>query len=147
MDTWAFLSVLLAVTHYGKKHLKLKMKKKHDFPHPTQVNYYSYTFVAYAVMFLMLAAFRAGNQNILRGKLWWWYYTLLRAVSGQSTIKWCTISEAEESKCKAMSQAFTSASIRPAIQCVRVSSKAECAQKLTVSLSVCMSVIHLCINI
>ncbi|KAG1940982.1 melanotransferrin [Pimephales promelas] len=51
-------------------------------------------------------------------------------VSGQSTIKWCTISEAEESKCKAMSQAFTSASIRPAIQCVRVSSKSECAQKL-----------------
>lgn len=45
MDTWAFLSVLLAVTHYGKKHLKLKMKKKHDFPHPTQVNYYNYTFV------------------------------------------------------------------------------------------------------
>jgi len=63
------------------------------------------------------------------------YYTLLCAVSGQSTIKWCTISEAEESKCKAMSQAFTSASIRPAIQCVRVSSKSECAQKLIVSLS------------
>ncbi len=33
-----------------------------------------------------------------------------------------------------MVQAFTSAAIRPALQCVRVSSKAECAQKLTVSL-------------
>ncbi|KAK9973321.1 hypothetical protein ABG768_024057 [Culter alburnus] len=68
MDIWAFLSVLLALTHY---------------------------------------------------------------VSGQSTVRWCTISEAEESKCKAMAQAFTSASIRPALQCVRASSKAECAQKLT----------------
>uniref|UniRef100_A0A671RWX6 Serotransferrin n=1 Tax=Sinocyclocheilus anshuiensis TaxID=1608454 RepID=A0A671RWX6_9TELE len=68
MDTWAFLSILLAITHY---------------------------------------------------------------VSGQSTIRWCTISSAEESKCKAISQAFTSAAIRPALQCVRVSSKAECAQKLT----------------
>lgn len=36
MDIWAFLSVLLAVTHYGKKHLKLNMKKNHDFP-PTVV--------------------------------------------------------------------------------------------------------------
>ncbi|KAI2663575.1 Melanotransferrin [Labeo rohita] len=68
MDTWAFLSILLAVTHY---------------------------------------------------------------VSGQSTIRWCTISPAEESKCKAMAQAFTSASIRPTIRCVPASSKAECGQKLT----------------
>lgn len=68
MDTWAILSILLAVTHY---------------------------------------------------------------VSGQSAIRWCTISPAEESKCKAMAQAFTSAAIRPALQCVPVSSKAECAQKLT----------------
>uniref|UniRef100_A0A9J8BF87 Serotransferrin n=2 Tax=Cyprinus carpio TaxID=7962 RepID=A0A9J8BF87_CYPCA len=68
MDTWAILSILLAVTHY---------------------------------------------------------------VSGQSAIRWCTISPAEESKCKEMAQAFTKAAIRPALQCVLSSSKAECAQKLT----------------
>lgn len=68
MDTWTFLSVLLALTHY---------------------------------------------------------------VSGQSTIRWCVISVAEESKCKAMAQAFSSASVRPALKCVLAASKAECAQKLT----------------
>ncbi|KAI7807691.1 melanotransferrin [Triplophysa rosa] len=68
MDTWAFLGVLLAVTHY---------------------------------------------------------------VSGQNTVRWCTISPAEETKCKAMAEAFTRAAIRPSLRCVVASSKAECAQKLT----------------
>ncbi|XP_065120847.2 melanotransferrin [Paramisgurnus dabryanus] len=52
-------------------------------------------------------------------------------VSGQSTVRWCTISSTEEDKCKAMAEAFTSASIRPTLRCVLASSKAECAQKLT----------------
>ncbi|TRY77556.1 hypothetical protein DNTS_001967 [Danionella cerebrum] len=56
---------------------------------------------------------------------------LTKYVAGQSTIRWCTISVAEESKCKAMAEAFASASIRPALRCVAASSRAECTQKLT----------------
>ncbi|XP_030646988.1 melanotransferrin [Chanos chanos] len=51
--------------------------------------------------------------------------------SGQSSIRWCTVSNEEESKCKAMSEAFSRASIRPTLACVRDSSVAGCAQKLT----------------
>ncbi|XP_051997558.1 melanotransferrin-like [Xyrauchen texanus] len=65
----------------------------------------------------------------------WAFLTILLAfahyVSGQSAIRWCAISPAEESKCKAMAQAFTNAAIRPTLRCVLASSKSECAEKLT----------------
>ncbi|KAI4894985.1 hypothetical protein NFI96_010793 [Prochilodus magdalenae] len=55
---------------------------------------------------------------------------LLHGASGQSSIRWCTISSKEDSKCAAMAQAFTSAAIRPTIQCKRAESVNDCAQKL-----------------
>ncbi|KAL7891233.1 hypothetical protein AOLI_G00007090 [Acnodon oligacanthus] len=55
---------------------------------------------------------------------------LLHTASGQSSIRWCTISPQEDAKCSAMAQAFISAAIRPAVQCSRAASVGECAQKL-----------------
>ncbi|XP_031693886.1 melanotransferrin [Oncorhynchus kisutch] len=54
----------------------------------------------------------------------------LQTVSGQSTIRWCAISAQEMTKCNAMAQAFSSAAIRPIIQCVSDVSVEGCAQKI-----------------
>ncbi|CAF95005.1 unnamed protein product, partial [Tetraodon nigroviridis] len=51
-------------------------------------------------------------------------------VLAQSTIRWCTISNAEHKKCEAMSQAFASASIRPSVSCVNGLTVEGCFQKL-----------------
>lgn len=53
-------------------------------------------------------------------------------VLAQSTIRWCTISNAEHKKCEAMSQAFASASIRPSVSCVNGLTVEGCFQKLQV---------------
>lgn len=53
-------------------------------------------------------------------------------VFGQSSIRWCTISEAEQRKCQAMSQAFAEVSIRPSVRCVNGGTVEGCAQKLQV---------------
>uniref|UniRef100_A0A3Q3G5X8 Serotransferrin n=1 Tax=Labrus bergylta TaxID=56723 RepID=A0A3Q3G5X8_9LABR len=51
-------------------------------------------------------------------------------VFGQSTIRWCTITDAEQKKCQAMSQAFTEVSIRPSLSCVNGQTVEGCVQKL-----------------
>ncbi|XP_047442574.1 melanotransferrin [Mugil cephalus] len=55
---------------------------------------------------------------------------IVHAVFGQSNIRWCTISEAEQKKCQEMSQAFGAVSIRPSLSCVNGQSVEGCAQKL-----------------
>ncbi|XP_019720272.1 melanotransferrin [Hippocampus comes] len=55
---------------------------------------------------------------------------ILHAVCGQSSIRWCTISDAEQKKCEAMSQAFAQVSIRPSLSCVRGTTVENCVQKL-----------------
>ncbi|XP_072539105.1 melanotransferrin [Salminus brasiliensis] len=55
---------------------------------------------------------------------------LAHSASGLSTLRWCTISPQEDAKCAAMSQAFSSAAVRPVVQCTRAASAEECAQKL-----------------
>uniref|UniRef100_A0A8C2W831 Serotransferrin n=1 Tax=Cyclopterus lumpus TaxID=8103 RepID=A0A8C2W831_CYCLU len=55
---------------------------------------------------------------------------ILQAVLGQSSIRWCTISESEQRKCQAMSQSFASVSIRPSLSCVNGVTVEGCVQKL-----------------
>nr|XP_057930055.1 melanotransferrin [Doryrhamphus excisus] len=57
----------------------------------------------------------------------------LHAVFGQSSIRWCTISDAEQRKCQAMSSAFAQVSIRPSLSCVRGTTVENCVQKLQVN--------------
>ncbi|XP_077464275.1 melanotransferrin [Stigmatopora argus] len=54
----------------------------------------------------------------------------LHAVCGQSTIRWCTISDAEQKKCEAMALAFVRVSIRPNLSCVRGTTEENCVEKL-----------------
>lgn len=53
-------------------------------------------------------------------------------VFAQSSIRWCTISDAEHKKCEAMSQALAEASIRPSVSCVSGVTVEGCVQKLEV---------------
>ncbi|XP_029004298.1 melanotransferrin [Betta splendens] len=55
---------------------------------------------------------------------------LLHAVTGQSSIRWCTISDPEQTKCEAMSQAFSKASVHPLLSCVRGQTVKDCVLKL-----------------
>ncbi|XP_061594643.1 melanotransferrin [Cololabis saira] len=48
----------------------------------------------------------------------------------QSDIRWCTVSDPEQRKCQAMSQAFSEASIRPSLSCVQGNTVEGCIQKL-----------------
>ncbi|XP_076010634.1 melanotransferrin [Genypterus blacodes] len=55
---------------------------------------------------------------------------LLQTAFAQSSIRWCTISSAEQRKCEAMSQAFADVSIRPSLSCVNGVTVEGCIQKL-----------------
>nr|XP_046248572.1 melanotransferrin [Scatophagus argus] len=55
---------------------------------------------------------------------------ILQTVFAQSSIRWCTISDAEQRKCQAMSEAFAEVSIRPSLRCVSGTTVQGCVQKL-----------------
>ncbi|KAE8293774.1 Melanotransferrin [Larimichthys crocea] len=55
---------------------------------------------------------------------------ILHTVFGQRSIRWCTISDAEQQKCQAMSQSFTEVSIHPSLSCVNGLTVESCIQKL-----------------
>ncbi|KAK1796748.1 hypothetical protein P4O66_009763 [Electrophorus voltai] len=76
-----------------------------------------------ALIFLTQRAVIGGSETAVKIKPY------IYIVSGQSTIKWCAISQ-EMAKCKAMAEAFSSAAIRPTLRCIPAASVAECAQKL-----------------
>lgn len=56
----------------------------------------------------------------------------LFSVFSQSLIRWCTISDPEQRKCQAMSEAFAAVSIRPSLSCVNGATVEGCVQKLQV---------------
>uniref|UniRef100_A0A3Q3M613 Serotransferrin n=1 Tax=Mastacembelus armatus TaxID=205130 RepID=A0A3Q3M613_9TELE len=58
------------------------------------------------------------------------FLLILNTVFGQSSIRWCTISNAEQRKCQAMSQAFSDVAIRPSLSCVNGATVEGCVQKL-----------------
>ncbi|XP_061682019.1 melanotransferrin isoform X2 [Syngnathoides biaculeatus] len=60
----------------------------------------------------------------------WSFLVILHVACGQRSIRWCTISDAEQNKCQAMSQAFAQVSIRPTLSCVRGTTVENCVQKL-----------------